>query len=116
MDGNPPKHSGYERAKFAVTSRRLLIMIMALFAPELMITWAARQFFLAFVQLQKRINDTFGARVVHPRAHGDLNFGEECIATLLTEIPPSHEGNNSNPSALQATVFKFTGMPSVSDN
>ncbi|KAG2111833.1 hypothetical protein DEU56DRAFT_935330 [Suillus clintonianus] len=38
---------GMDEAKFAITSRRVFIMVMALIAPELITTWATRQFFSA---------------------------------------------------------------------
>jgi hypothetical protein len=43
--------------KVAITSRRLFIMVMALIAPELMITWATRQFFSARAAA-KNFNDS----------------------------------------------------------
>ncbi|KAG0702520.1 hypothetical protein DFH29DRAFT_851407 [Suillus ampliporus] len=42
-----PNIPGMNEGKFAIISRRLSIMIIALIAPELMITWAVRQFFSA---------------------------------------------------------------------
>ncbi|KAJ8582260.1 hypothetical protein M405DRAFT_854634 [Rhizopogon salebrosus TDB-379] len=43
-----PNIPGVDEGKLAVTSRRLLIMIMVLVVPELIIAWAARQFFSAY--------------------------------------------------------------------
>ncbi|KAG2136365.1 uncharacterized protein EDB93DRAFT_1091843 [Suillus bovinus] len=42
-----PNIPGMNESKVAITSRRLFIMVIALIAPELMITWATRQFFSA---------------------------------------------------------------------
>ncbi|KAG2343496.1 hypothetical protein BDR05DRAFT_884437 [Suillus weaverae] len=42
-----PNIPGMNEGKVAIISRRLFIMAMALIAPELMITWATRQFFSA---------------------------------------------------------------------
>ncbi|KAG2344047.1 hypothetical protein BDR05DRAFT_883061, partial [Suillus weaverae] len=42
-----PNIPGMDDGKVVVTSRRLFIMAMAMMAPELMITWAAAQFFCA---------------------------------------------------------------------
>ncbi|KAG1817818.1 hypothetical protein EV424DRAFT_1621336, partial [Suillus variegatus] len=42
-----PNIPGMDEGKIAITSRRLFIMVIALIAPELMITWATRQFFSA---------------------------------------------------------------------
>jgi hypothetical protein len=36
-----------DEGRLAITSRRLFIMFIALIAPELIITWAARQYFSA---------------------------------------------------------------------
>jgi hypothetical protein len=44
-----------------VTSRRLFIMVVALISPELMITWAIRQFFSAR-QAAKDLNAEFSAQ------------------------------------------------------
>jgi len=66
---------------------------MALVAPELILTWAARQFFSAR-ETAIEFNITFGAQ---PR--------EESTATLLTEIPRLDDRN----SAPTATGRKFTG-------
>ncbi|KAJ8582550.1 hypothetical protein M405DRAFT_937709 [Rhizopogon salebrosus TDB-379] len=52
-----PNIPGVDEGKVAITCRRLFIMVMALFAPELIITWAARQFFSAH-QAAKDFNDT----------------------------------------------------------
>jgi len=90
-----------DESTFIVTSRRLFIMVMALIAPEFMITWAARQFFSAR-KTAADFNDTFGAK-----AHEDhQNIGEERAATLLPEITQSH-GNSQSPS--QSSSSKFTG-------
>ncbi|KAG2054367.1 hypothetical protein BDR06DRAFT_414620 [Suillus hirtellus] len=42
-----PNIPGMDEGKIAITSRRLFIMVIALIAPELMITWATRQFLSA---------------------------------------------------------------------
>ncbi|KAG0695649.1 hypothetical protein DFH29DRAFT_813969 [Suillus ampliporus] len=42
-----PNIPGIKEGKVAITFHRLFIMVIALVAPELMITWAARQFFSA---------------------------------------------------------------------
>ncbi|KAG2070610.1 hypothetical protein BDR04DRAFT_1018364 [Suillus decipiens] len=54
-----PNIPGMRERKFAVMSRRLGIMMMALIAPELMITWAASQFLSAY-KTAKAFNDAFG--------------------------------------------------------
>lgn len=53
-----PNIPGMNEGKVAITSRRLFIMIMALIAPELMITWATRQFFSARAAA-KNFNDSY---------------------------------------------------------
>jgi hypothetical protein len=57
-----PNIPGVEERKLAIASRRLLIMVMALIAPELIIAWAARQFFSAR-KAAKDFNDTFDAQL-----------------------------------------------------
>ncbi|KAG2755144.1 hypothetical protein P692DRAFT_20719093 [Suillus brevipes Sb2] len=52
-----PNIPGMNEGKVAITSRRLFIMVMALIAPELMITWATRQFFSARAAA-KNFNDS----------------------------------------------------------
>ncbi|KAG1769399.1 hypothetical protein EDD22DRAFT_167025 [Suillus occidentalis] len=53
----------------AVASRRLFIMVVALIAPELMITWATRQFFSAR-RAAKDFNTDFGTQRAH--TYGNL--------------------------------------------
>ncbi|OAX34860.1 hypothetical protein K503DRAFT_851470 [Rhizopogon vinicolor AM-OR11-026] len=48
-----PNIPGMDEGKVATTSRRVFIMVIALIAPELMITWATRQFLSA----RKAAND-----------------------------------------------------------
>ena len=96
-----PNIPGMNEGKVAITSRRLIIMVMALVVPELMITWAARQFFSAR-KTAKSFNDTFGARPA--QARGDHQYaGEENTATLLTEM------NNPGLNLESAAGSKFTG-------
>ena len=96
-----PNIPGLNDGKVATTSRRLFIMVMAMIAPELMITWSARQFFSAR-KAAKDFNDAYGAqRADHQR------IGEENTATLLTL--PLDERNNASSSALQTAHLKFTG-------
>ncbi|KAG2130718.1 hypothetical protein DEU56DRAFT_465435 [Suillus clintonianus] len=56
-----PNIPGIDDGKFTVACRRLCIMIIALVAPELMITWAARQFFSA----RAAANDIRGWTMTH---------------------------------------------------
>jgi hypothetical protein len=51
-----PNIPGVDEGKVSVASRRLFIMAMALIAPELIITWAARQYFSAH-KAAKDFND-----------------------------------------------------------
>ncbi|KAG0702531.1 hypothetical protein DFH29DRAFT_494527 [Suillus ampliporus] len=82
-----PNIPGMEEGKFAITSRRLLIMIIALIAPELMITWAA-----------------FGSQCAPAHGgHGDIS---ESTATLLAELPESNGGHSSRSSS--ASVPKLS--------
>ncbi|KAG0702575.1 hypothetical protein DFH29DRAFT_496607 [Suillus ampliporus] len=51
-----PNIPGIDEKKFPVACRRLFIMVMALVAPELMITWAARQF-LSATRTKEKFNE-----------------------------------------------------------
>jgi hypothetical protein len=53
-----PNIPGVNESQAAITFRRLFIMVVALIAPELIITWATRQFFSA-CKAAKDFNDTF---------------------------------------------------------
>ncbi|KAJ8581279.1 hypothetical protein M405DRAFT_847143 [Rhizopogon salebrosus TDB-379] len=57
-----PNIPGVNEGKLVITSRRLFIMVIALIAPELIIAWAARQFFSA----RKAAKDFNDALDVHP--------------------------------------------------
>ncbi|KAG0702526.1 hypothetical protein DFH29DRAFT_982296 [Suillus ampliporus] len=59
-----PNIPGMKEGKVAIISQRLSIMVIALIAPELMITWAARQFFSARAAA-KEFNEAFGWTVSH---------------------------------------------------
>jgi hypothetical protein len=103
-----PNIPGMKEGKLAKTSRRLLIMLWALFAPELIIVWAARQFFSAR-EAAKKFNGTFGAQDAH--GHGDhQKMEEESTPSLLLETARSHERNSPSTSAPQAEAVKFTGQ------
>ncbi|KAG0702525.1 hypothetical protein DFH29DRAFT_494408 [Suillus ampliporus] len=101
-----PNIPGMEEGKFAITSRRLFIMIVALIAPELMITWAARQFFSAH-RAKKDFNKASGSqRASAHGSHGDIS---ESTATLLSELPESngrHSSRSSSASVPKLSKFK----------
>ncbi|KAG2357368.1 hypothetical protein BDR07DRAFT_1297887 [Suillus spraguei] len=59
-----PNIPGMDERKLTVISRRLGIMMVALIAPELMITWATAQFLSAH-STAKAFNDAFGWTVTH---------------------------------------------------
>ncbi|OAX37467.1 hypothetical protein K503DRAFT_792920 [Rhizopogon vinicolor AM-OR11-026] len=56
-----PNIPGMDEGKVAIVLRRLFMMVIALLAPELIITWATLQFFSA-QKATKDFNDTFGAQ------------------------------------------------------
>ncbi|KAG2123637.1 hypothetical protein BD769DRAFT_1653122 [Suillus cothurnatus] len=92
-----PNIPGMDEGKFAVLSRRLGIMIVALIAPELIITWAASQF-LSARDTAKDFNDAFGAQLHQARSDcGDMG---ESAATLLSEISTKDRANSPHSSAL----------------
>ncbi|KAG0695645.1 hypothetical protein DFH29DRAFT_1083287 [Suillus ampliporus] len=95
---------GMEEGKVSVTFHRLSIMVIALIAPELMITWAARQFFSARAAAEE-FNEAFGSqRAPAHGGHGDIS---ESTATLLGELPESNEGHSRNSSASVLKPSKF---------
>ncbi|KAG1750990.1 hypothetical protein EDD22DRAFT_1002366 [Suillus occidentalis] len=59
-----PNIPGVNHGMVRITFYRLCLMIMALFAPEIMFTWAVSQFFLA-QRAAKVCNDTFGWTLTH---------------------------------------------------
>jgi len=101
---------GMDEGKFTVLSRRLGIMIMALIAPELIITWATSQF-LSARDTAKAFNDAFGAQL--HQARSDCADMGECAATLLSEIPTTDRANSPHPSALQVASRDFRGQLST---
>ncbi|KAG1720385.1 hypothetical protein EDB19DRAFT_1836021 [Suillus lakei] len=56
-----PNIPGVDEKGYAIFSRRILIMIMMLIAPELIVTWASRQFFSA-IAFKKQFNDALNAQ------------------------------------------------------
>jgi len=101
-----PNIPGMNEGKVIVFSRRLGIMIIALIAPELMITWATIQF-LSARDTAKAFNDAFGAQLHQTRRdHPDIG---ESTATLLGEFLTSNGRNNEYSSAPHVTGCKFRG-------
>jgi hypothetical protein len=88
-----PNIPGMDEGKFTVVSRRLYIMMIALIAPELTITWATMQFLTAS-DTAKAFNDAFGAQLHQTRSdHPEM---EESATTLLNEFrQPTPDGKNS---------------------
>ncbi|KAG2343492.1 hypothetical protein BDR05DRAFT_300328 [Suillus weaverae] len=78
-----PNIPGMDEGKLAITSRRLCIMVIALIAPELMITWATRQF-LSAREAAKAFNDKFCAD--RAKTHGDDRDTSERTVTLVSDI------------------------------
>jgi hypothetical protein len=82
-------------------------MIMALIAPELMISWAANQV-LSARDTAKAFNDVFDTQPHQARRdHPDIG---ESAATLLSEIPSSGGGNSPHPSAPHVAGRDFEGQ------
>ncbi|KAG2111835.1 hypothetical protein DEU56DRAFT_896527 [Suillus clintonianus] len=77
---------GMEESRVAITSRRVFLMVAALIAPELMITWATRQFFSARATA-KKFNNEFGAQRAQTHS-GDRDISEG-TATLFSDIRES---------------------------
>ncbi|KAG1730065.1 hypothetical protein EDB19DRAFT_1390966 [Suillus lakei] len=84
-----------DEGRVAITTRRLFLMVVALIAPEFIITWATRQFFSARTAAKEY--NAFGAQL--PQAHSDH---QDVTATSLVDIP---EGRGS-PSAPKPPEFR----------
>jgi hypothetical protein len=97
-----PNIPGVDEGRLAIISRRLFIMFIALIAPELIITWAARQYFSAR-EAAVEFKDTFGAQQ-----------REDSTATMLTETPRLDDRNSPSLGAPKATDRKFTGRFALS--
>jgi len=93
--------------RIPVASRRIFIMVVALLAPELMITWATRQFFSAR-KAANEFNDAFGAQLA--QAYGNHRNARKSEARLYNgPIPGSDESDSSGTSAPRASGIKFKG-------
>jgi hypothetical protein len=102
-----PNIPGMGEGKFTVLSRRLGIMVIALIAPEVMITWATIQF-LSARDAAKAFNDTFGAQHHQTRSdHPDIG---ESTAILLNENPTSDRSSSPHTSTLQVAGCDFRGQ------
>ncbi|KAG1848544.1 hypothetical protein DFJ58DRAFT_467307 [Suillus subalutaceus] len=95
---------GMDEKAFAITSRRLFTMVMALIAPELMVTWATRQFFSARAAA-KDFNDEIGAQ--RAKTQGDHQVISEATVQSLGEIEKS-SGSPSGPKPADFTVWTAT--------
>ncbi|KAG2137506.1 hypothetical protein DEU56DRAFT_887260 [Suillus clintonianus] len=100
-----PNIPGMEEGIVTVWSRRLGIMIVALIAPELIITWATLQF-LSARGIAKDFNDAFCARLRQTRGSGHSDI-RQSMATALLGIPTSDERNRQRPSAPHAADRNF---------
>jgi hypothetical protein len=97
-----PNINGVKETRVAFTIRRLFVTVMTLIAPELIITWAARQLFSA----REARNDFNNAIRAHHAKTQDENKAEEGTATKLTEKPHSDEWH----STAHAKGIEFTGQ------
>ncbi|KAG1880135.1 hypothetical protein F4604DRAFT_1620150 [Suillus subluteus] len=80
-----PNIPGMNESKVAITSRRLFVMVVALIAPELMITWATRQFFSSRSAAQA-FDDEFRAQLEQrAKTHNDDGDTSD-TATLVSDI------------------------------
>ncbi|KAG2074525.1 hypothetical protein BDR04DRAFT_1126827 [Suillus decipiens] len=104
-----PNIPGMDEGKFTVFSRRLGIMMIALIAPELMITWTAIQF-LSARDTAKAFNDTFEWTVTHGffvwMGGFMLYLNDKPRATLATRELERfvHEGSVEMPVIMQADI------------
>ncbi|KAG1732838.1 hypothetical protein EDB19DRAFT_1246315 [Suillus lakei] len=88
-----PNIPGVDDGVFLITFYHLCLMVLALFAPELMTTWATWQY-LSARQAKKDFNDAFGAQSA--RTHGDrrARWQSELAVTLLGDIPNSSRSSS----------------------
>ncbi|KAG1730955.1 uncharacterized protein EDB91DRAFT_1155747 [Suillus paluster] len=105
-----PNIPGMDEGKRTITSRRLYIMVLTCIAPELIILWAARQFFSARAAA-KDFNDAFGQFAL---AHGDHRDISESTATSLDEIPES-DGRDSRCPNAPTQLTGQSHVPACSD-
>ncbi|KAG1721796.1 hypothetical protein EDB19DRAFT_2044234 [Suillus lakei] len=80
-----PNIPSMDNGKFAVTFWRLCIMVVALLAPELMITWAAQQL-LSALRAAKDFNTEFNRKLVRTRRDRRAIWGSTLAAALLGGI------------------------------
>ena len=99
-----PNIPGVDEGKVAIISRRLFIMGMALIAPELIITWAAQQFFSA----RKTAKDFNHFPDAQPNNEHYNNAGSSST-TLHAEIPQLAYRNSPSPNAPQVAGPKIRG-------
>ena len=118
-----PNIPGMKEGIVAITSRRLFLMVMALIAPELMVTWSARQFFSARqaevwfkspdnAELKHR-NRRLESRMKNSAVHGDEGPTEDAATSpLLPQGSRSHEMNctNLSSSTSKAQDVQFIGQ------
>ncbi|KAG1730952.1 uncharacterized protein EDB91DRAFT_737689 [Suillus paluster] len=96
-----PNIPGVGDGKFAIASRRLLVMVMVLIAPELIITWAAAQFFSARAAAKDFNDCAFGAQ----RAQVHDDYIPDSTAMLLSDIQESDGRHNQSRSAPRPAKF-----------
>jgi hypothetical protein len=92
-----PDISDEDKGIVAIAFRRLLLMVMAFLAPEIMVAWAAWQFLCAR-QVAKDFNDVFGAQ--HAQPHGDHRavWQGNLAVISLGDIPNSDRSSNAGQS------------------
>lgn len=84
---------GMDEKRIVIFRRRLFIMVLALTAPELMVTWATIQF-LSARDTAKVFNDVFSARLHRVRSdHPEIRE-----STCLNGFSTSNGRNNPHPS------------------
>lgn len=92
-----PNIPGMDEKRLAIFFRRILIVIMVLIAPELILTWASRQFSSA-IAVKKQFNDALGAQPAEAHDHHpDIE-----LPTLRSGFPES----NGSSSAYRPAEFK----------
>jgi hypothetical protein len=84
----------------AIAFRRLLLMVMAFLAPEIMVAWAAWQFLCAR-QVAKDFNDVFDAQHAQPYGNHRAEWQGKLAAISLGDIPNSNRSSKAGQSHTQ---------------
>ncbi|KAG1848949.1 hypothetical protein DFJ58DRAFT_704894 [Suillus subalutaceus] len=92
-----------DEGKVAITSRRLFIMVIALIAPELMITWATRQFFSARDAAKDFNASAFSIQFTTTHSDGPVTL-ESTSPVFDIHLEAAEDFNDSDAFSAQSTT------------